>query len=338
MEHFNNVTREEAARVFEAIGSGAFRRLAIATFPVDVKYGDQTMGQSEAILNMLSSKDWKAVLNGEKKLAAVERNILLVDKNGRVIPTHVGATSKVCDEKTDFHVKYPSKFDYAEIIKHYQDFFSFVPEIKFLGAAELEDLAEKRKEHLMKDESIHNLIRRALPLPTPYCGAIKNKDYGKIIEDIFIPAAKRAYKSCSGGCEFEFRCEGELRDRVFAATENQKKFADMLISGPNVVWYFPNSMQGFSSDASCEAMTVLNEKSLALSGLIEPLLGLVGYAEILAKNFYTPGYLCSGIHLRGYSKFLLVCEATDSDFILLNTDKYTRNASDGHSSGLTFIG
>src|SRR5512133_2523942 len=121
MEHFNNVTREEAARVFEAIGSGAFRRLAIATFPVDVKYGDQTMGQSEAILNMLSTEDWKAVLNGEKKLAAVERNLLLVDKNGRVISRHVEITSNVRDEEKDFHIKYPTKFDYAEIIKRYQE-------------------------------------------------------------------------------------------------------------------------------------------------------------------------------------------------------------------------
>ena len=123
MKDFNNLSREKVARVAQGMGGEAFEKLAMLLPEAGVKYGDDTMGQDEAIKNMLSSEEWKAVLCGEKKLVAQEIERLFADKNSRIIPAHVGITSEVCDEETDFYVRYPNKFDYAEIIEFYKRFF-----------------------------------------------------------------------------------------------------------------------------------------------------------------------------------------------------------------------
>ena len=235
-----------------------------------------------------------AVLRGDKEIVLKDAVRVLVDKNGRCIPAHLGVTSGVCDENRDFRVAQPQA-DYAEIRERFVEFFS--SGTRFVEANELEDRAEAAKENLLQNNLVANLFKRAaLPLPLPQHQV---GDYGASMQEFFIPAVCAAYKNQFPERQSSNYLGGDLVGNfaVVPGVGHDKLLATMAGS-PGVCWYFPHPLQGFSVHAQREAMAALLAHGLLLAGAIEPALAIIGFTKETAGSFNTPGYDCPAVNWR----------------------------------------
>jgi len=274
----------------------------------------------------------RAVLRGEKEIVLKDAVCVLVDKNGRCIPAHLGVTSAVCDENRDFRVKQPY-MNYAEISGRFIEFFP--AGTKFVEVNELRDRAEAAKERFLKDALVANLFKRAhllLPLPQHQVS-----DYGISLQEFFLPAAKAAYKQKFPERQFKNYRDGDLVGNFTVVPDvGHEKLLATMAESPGVCWYFPHPLQGFSVQAQREAMAALLEQGLLLAGVIEPALGIVGFPETMAGSFNTPGYDCPAVNWQsaGNSFFF---EANDDELYCNDTGNLGR-AHDIYSGGLVLLG
>jgi len=329
-----NVTREELERVARAMSEEALKKFAANLPPADAKYGAEDMGFFEMLLNQLGD-DIEAVRRGEKRLTAEEVTRLLIDHTGRGIPAYLEVTSKVKDENASFTIELEQSFNYAEILATYLEAFHEFPELKFLSAVEFEDNAEGKRGKLLVDGLISNLVRRAhTPIPTPH---LVVGDYGKALQKIFLKVLEEMYNKQFPNRSFNNYRDNDLEKKVNIIPDvGYDKFIAMMASGPNAIWYFPRALQGFSMNAAREAMKILIERSLALSGAISTSLAIIGNVEKMAGSFNTPSYDCSAVSWQsaGYS---LYCGAGGGSFVFGNAGNLA-NANDNYSSGVLLLG
>lgn len=337
MNLYNVATREQIARVVNGMGHEGFLQLANSLEPAGAKYGDETMGTFEFLLNLLnqlSPEVLGALKRGEMRLTVEEIVQLLIDHTGRGIPAHLGVTSKVKNENQNFSIEQPA-INYAEILAIYLEAFHDFPELKFLETTAFEDASEKKKEILLTDGLISNLVKRAhMPIPTPQ---LVVGDYGKVLQEIFLVVMEKMYKKHFSDRAFNNYRNNDLENKVSIIDGvGYDKFMAMLSGGPNAMWYFPRALQGFSINAAREAMKILSGHSLALSGAISTTLAIAGNVEKMAGSFNTPGYDCSAVAWRsaGYS---LYAKAIGGYFFFAVTDGLA-DAGGRYSSGLLFIG
>ena len=334
MDH-HQVSIEEVARVVYGMGSEAFSKLAGQLPKVGVKFGWQTLGHFELFLNQLNPEEREAVIRGDRKLTTEEVIRLLIDQNGRGIPAHLGIKSDAKDENAIFTIKQLTN-NYGEIRDSYVEAFADFPELKFLSASEFEDRSEKKKEMLLADGLISNLVRRAhMPIPTPYF-VVNDYGKGKALQEIFLAVLEKMYKKHFPDRNFEnYNVELKKKVRIIKNT-GYDKFIAMMASGPDAVWYFPRALQGFSINAEREAMKILIGRSLALSGAISTSLAITGNVVEMVGSFNTPGYDCAAVSWES-SDFSLYFEASGDELEFDGTDDLG-GAHDDYSAGLVFLG
>jgi hypothetical protein len=330
--NFHNVTQEDVARVVEGMGLEAFLELASKLPEVGVKYGDQKLGLFEFLLNQLDSDEWEAVKRGERRISTEKILRLLIDHVGRGIPAHLGLTSEVRDGKAQCRIIQPTR-NYDEIVSGYVEAFFDFPELKFLSASEFEDKAEAKKEKLLADGLISDLIRRAyMPIPTPY---FIIGDYGKALQKIFLPALMKMYKKYFPAHSFNNYRDGDLEKKV-SIIEGTDYDKFMMASGPDVVWYFPMALLGFSINASREAMKIFTKHSLALSGAISTSLAITGNVKEMAESISTPCYNCAAVSWES-TDYSLGFGATD-DKLWFDWVDSLGDTNSCYSAGLIFFG
>ncbi len=334
MDH-HQVSIEEVARVVYGMGSEAFSKLAGQLPKVGVKFGWQTLGHFELFLNQLNPEEREAVIRGDRKLTTEEVIRLLIDQNGRGIPAHLGIKSDAKDENAIFTIKQLTN-NYGEIRDSYVEAFADFPELKFLSASEFEDRSEKKKEMLLADGLISNLVRRAhMPIPTPYF-VVNDYGKGKALQEIFLAVLEKMYKKHFPDRNFEnYNVELKKKVRIIKNT-GYDKFIAMMASGPDAVWYFPRALQGFSINAEREAMKILIGRSLALSGAISTSLAITGNVVEMVGSFNTPGYDCAAVSW-GSSDCSLYFEADDVGLWFSSAGSLGR-ADGSYSAGLVFLG
>ena len=252
-----------------------------------MKYGEVTMGQVEAVINKIGLDAWNAILNGQQTISVVVQNIIqkLFDKNGRRIPKDL--SSSVCDPDKNPNLSMAR----PETIKDFRDVLNGFT--KLLGVKDLGITAEEFKaetERLLSliagNDQIANIKNGTyLPLALP---KLESGDPGTALEQ-YSRVVNKSYKKAFGGkrnfCNYR---EGELKGMVkIVEGSRQDQLIEKMKQGSVVVIFFPNSLQGFSINASREQMETLPE-GFILSG-IETIIAMIMYPEILARDYNTPG-------------------------------------------------
>jgi len=294
-----------------------------------MKYGKFTLGEIEALINILGEDVVYALLRGEIEFEIREVIRKLFDKNGRRIPPK-GLKAAVCDPNKDFQLVQPG-FGYEERLAQLVRYFPKGTE--FPSAEEFKARSEALVDQLRSDKFLANLLSGVyLPICLP---RIESGDYGRMLEEVFIASAERAYKAEFPDRAFNNYRKGELSGQVsiISGSRHEKLIAEMG-KGPVVgIQFF--SLRGFSINASREQMESLPESCL-LSGAIDFMTALAMYPDVLAGNWNTPGYLCSANSWRsgGYS---LNAEAYD-DSLGFDFAGHLAGAYAYFSSGLLFLG
>lgn len=210
-----------------------------------------------------------------------------LDHTGRRIPA---PGMKAADENRSFNVV-QSKLDYAERVARFESGFQCKQGIT---AAEFEDRIGLVMLRLAKDERLASLILQRVYLPILIPQTETSLDYGTLLETIFLPAVEREYKWQFSGRIFKNYRAGELTGRVKVVEKSHQILLDAIYRGPMVALYFPNALQGFSIPADREQMKDL-PKDLLLCGVIDTATALVGYPDVLARDYQTPGLDCAAV-------------------------------------------
>ena len=299
-----------------------------------MKYGNWTLGQTEALLNLLGGEDEAlAVLRGEKTLRIEAPEIKLFNKNGRRIPSK-GLQNAVCDPDKDFRLIQPEFKTMGDYTQRLIRFLQMFPGP--MSVAEFEGKTKKLVSELESNKLLVNLLNGVyLPIILPQIEA-KNFDYGTILENMFLSAVKKAYEAQFPGRNFYNYCKGELANRVSIVEGSRYEIlVERMKQGIVYALYFPNPLQGFSVLASREQMAVLPE-SLILGGGIDASTAMVMYPDILARDFKTSGYDLSALLWQSSDRSLYF-RAYD-DGLSFDDGADLGDAYDDYSSGLLFLG
>jgi hypothetical protein len=262
-----------------------------------------TGGQVAAILNKVAgegSDEEKrerlgALLRDELEVQLVERILKLFDKNGRRIPSK-GLQAAVCDPDRDFHFVQPQLVEvahYAARLVRFQEAFRVGP---VMSAADFEGRSKKLIAEIKGNKNLANLLSGVhLPVILPQLES-EVADYGETLEEVFVPAARSAYKKQFPGRKFYNYWEGKLAGKVSIIPESRHdRLIAKMQAGPLVALYFPAPLQGFSMLASREQMATLSEE-LWLAGGFDTLAAIAMYPDVLARDFHTPGCDLSALY------------------------------------------
>ena len=300
-----------------------------------MKYGNWTLGQTEALLNLLGGEEKaKAILRGEKILRIEALEIKLFDKNGRRIPPK-GLQNAVCDPDKDFYLvqtEFRKAKDYANRLVRFQEAFHPGP----VSAADFETKSKELIDELKANKLFANLLKGIyLPAVLPQIEA-KNFDYGRTLEQTFLSAVESAYKKQFPNRSFCNYRKGELEGQVsIVSGARQEILVERMKRGIVYAIYFPNPLQGFSPLASREQMSELPE-SLILGGGFDTCVALMMYPDVLGRDWHTPGYDLSALQWRSLGCSL--CFLAHDDELYFDRRATLGSAYDYYSSGFLFLG
>ncbi len=304
-----------------------------------------TMGQAKSLL----TKVWKAAGQTEEGLRAVlgpDRKIIietiirkLLDRHSRGIPQEEMTGSTVPEDKS-FKLTQP-QWDYVKRLLRLQEFFPMGT--RFVTAAEFQTQSEALIAKLGADELMKPLLKRVhLPVALPHLPGfnLKEHDYGKTFEDMFLSAARGSYLQCFANSDepdksrkFNNYRTGELEGQVTVidGTRHDQLLAAMA-KGPTVALFWPNPMQGFSIPAAREFIAYL-PKEFLLAGGFDTATAMAAYPDVLARDYQTPGNDMAALQWQSAENSLNF-EASDEDldFVAGYLDAY-----DNYSAGLLLL-
>lgn len=291
-----------------------------------MKYGAWTLGQTEAILNVLGGEGVASALIAGAKVAKIEDAVrMLFDKHGRRIPPQ-GMKAPVVDANRDFHLDQP-QVDFAERLFWLHWALGLTE--WFLQPEKFERRTAGIIQRMRQDKLLINLFRGVfLPIVLPRMEIV---DYGTALEETLLPAVGRAHQA-----EFPDRFYCTRRGALDHEVENvyrsrHEELKKALAAGPVVALYFPTALQGYSIPADLEQMATLPDEVL-LAGALEPATALAMYPDILARDGHTPGLDCAAVSWRGRSVYFRASDNT------LDFDSRSPGACGHCSGGLVVLG
>jgi hypothetical protein len=290
------------------------------------KYPNWT-GRIEALLNVLGGEEVADALIAGTKVAEIKDAVrMLLDRHGRRIPAQ-GMNTEVVDANRDFRLTQP-EVNFAERLARLTRFLGNgeMP----ISAEEFERRTAETVEKVKSDKLLTNLFRGVyLPIVLPQ---IAIGDYGKVLEETFLPAVGRAYEAEFAGRKFYNNRQGTLAGEVTVAKGSRHEvLVAAIAAGPVVALYFPTALQGYSIPADLEQMATLPDFVL-LAGALEPAAAMVMYPDVLALNGQTPRLDCAALEWRGFS----LCFGADGG--RLGFYRRFLYACDGCSGGLVVLG
>lgn len=256
-------------------------------------------------------------IENTKEDATIETNIF--DHNGRFIPQ--GVKSAVYESNKKFYLKQPDI-----------DFTLRFDAIKKLNVKPLTSSSFKKQstsliEKLQANPNTRNLLNGVcLPIVLP---KLDIKDYGATIEDLLL-SVEKSYKAEYPSRTFINYRKNELQGKVSIIDPSHEALIEKLREAPQVGLYLPTALQGFSVLAQREQ--VLPE-GFSLCGL-EIIIAQIMYPDILARDFYTPGFDLAALQWQG-ARSSLYFEALDA---WLEFDRRFLDARGAYSGGLFVLG
>lgn len=246
---------------------------------------------------------------------------MFFDKHGRRIPPS-GLQSPVVDANRNFRLSQP-KLDYGQLIARATELLQQGP---IMSAADFETRALAIMGHVKTNPQLANLLKGVhLPIVLPQMAV---PDYGKVLEEIFLTAVKKAYTAVFPDRLFNNYRKNDLAGKVTIVpdTRHEQLIAQMS-QGAVVGIYFPTALQGYSITASREQMVFLSE-NIILSGGLDMAMSMVMYPEVLARDFHTPGLDMAALQWSS-ADCSLYFEASGSDLYF----SHRSLGADGNSSG-----
>ncbi len=252
--------------------------------PISLKYGYLTYGQIEAVLNKVCSGDQtilQGLLRGEKEVSLTDAIIKWFDKHGRRIPPRT-LTASVTDANRNYFLKH-TKLNYAERLARIVDCFVLKEAI---SVDEFKNRAETILDGLRADEKTQ-LITKGVHLPF-YLPQTQVDDYGRVLDEVFLPAVERSFKAEFPWRSFYNRRKGTLVGQTtIVEGSRHERLVEAMQQGNVVGIYFPNCLQGFSVHADREQMASLPDKFL-LAGGFDAAAAMVAFPDVLARGSKTP--------------------------------------------------
>jgi len=289
-------------------------------------------GHQLALIKKIGGRDLvDAILRDEKTIVVKDAVRTLLDKHGLCISSVLDITSQVENENKSFCAGQP-EINYRDILSWYKEIFP--KGTKFIEASKFEDLAEFSREKILQNHQISNLFQRAhMPVPFP---KYQIDDSGTALQDFYLPAVERSYNLKFPNKKFNNYMDGKLEKQVSILPNfgNNKFLAKMATGG--FFWFFAHPLQGFCINAQREAMGVLTQYELGLSGTIVNSLATAGFPSELVGSFNTPGMFCSG-DFWGSSDYSLYFDAND-DFLIFGCTGILAHPNEVLSGGLFFFG
>lgn len=283
MNKFGDLTFNEAVTAANLLNGTTGIKAVLGTKKSEtVKYGRMTFGKNEALYNILGGEEIvEAILRGEKEINLTDAIIKWFDKHGRRIPPRI-LQAAVTDANRSFYLKQP-KLNYAELLARIVDCFALKEAI---SADEFENRAETILEGLRADENTQ-LITNGVHLPF-YLPQTQVADYGKVLDEVFLPAVERSYKVDFPKRSFNNYRSGTLANQTtIVEGSRHEQLVEAMRQGNVVGIYSPNCLQGFSVHADREQMTSLPDKFL-LAGGFDAAASMVAHPKTLARDSNTP--------------------------------------------------
>jgi len=303
------------------------------------KYPDRTLGQCEALENILGTEVVVGLLSGKLTVRVVGNEVvieptktLIFDKNGRRIPpekldantcdaNYVYAPTRVRLAKPDFAARaalaceaLPDAHDWIPPDEFYERIVALVAKIK-------------------EDVTISRVLKGAwYPVCIPGGLGITAENYGEKIDTVLVPAVKTMYERAYPGRTFNNNLHGQLAGEVgIWRGSRHEQLIEEASKGPVVGIYFPTALQGYSINADREQMASLPEMFL-LAGALDSLAAQMMYAKELLRDFNVPWYDMAAMTWRGFS---LGGNARDfrANFLFLDDLAYARE----HFAGGAFV-
>lgn len=292
---------------------------------------DWVIGDLNALVKNLGGEEIaRRIQRGEVSIKLEEVVKLLFDKHGRRIPQ--GITASVCDSDRDYYLKPPSLTGeslYANRILRLHGCLSVDTGIT---AKQLEQETGRLLILIRDNSQVANIANGVwLPIILP---KLITDDLGAELE-YYLTAVDNSYVKVFPGRKFYNHRKGTLTNEVKIVDGSRySQLIAKMKQGPVIGILFPNSLQGFSVNASREQMATLPE-GFILSGL-DTVIAMAMYPDILARDFNTPGLDLAAFSWlsSGYS---LCFKAFDDRLYFISTVGLAF-ASDFFSGGLFFLG
>ena len=242
------------------------------------------------------------VATGDLKIVLVDGVVKFYDVHGRRIPPP-GLKNPVVDANWSFRLD-QSALDYAARHARMAEYFGG----GLVSAAEFQARSKAIIVKVAGNKQTANILKGAhLPICLP---AVNGGDYGTVLEEMFLAAVKRSYETAFPGRPFSNWRAGELANRVtIIPGTRHDQLVQALKAGPVVAVYFPQALQGFGIPADREQLSSLPEHFL-LAGAWDIAAAMVGYTDVLARDYQTPGLDCAAVQWKS-AVYSLLFEAGD---------------------------
>lgn len=288
-----------------------------------------TTGDLNALVKNLGEELARKIQRGEVSVRVEEILKTLFDKTGRRIPQSIKAN--VCDPDRGFNLVQPAMATLEDYAVRLQRLHKNLGIDTGIAVSEFKQEIERQLELVQSNPKAANILKGVwLPIVLP---KLEANDLGDILER-YLKAFEKSYLDNFPKRKFNNYREGEIKDKVSVVEARYDEVIKRMKQEPVVAIYFPNSLQGFSINASREQAESLPE-SFALSGFEAALAGIM-YPEVMLRDFHTPGFDLAGFAWRS-SDYSLYLKARDvsADF---GNRGCLADAYDGYSAGLVFFG
>jgi hypothetical protein len=251
------------------------------------------------------------------------------DLSGRRIPP-AGLAAAVNPASARYGLAQPA-IDYSVIHGRISE---HIPGAAAVSRQELEERCEGLLEALRRTEETREL---AAGVYVPFAlGAARDADYGRALEETYLPAVGRAWKARYPKYEFKNELKGGLGGKVVIAPGSRHDaLVQAMSAGPVFGLYFPLALAGFSVDAALAQMEDLPQ-GFALSGGYDACAALVASPELVMKVDGYPPQLDLSALAASAARYAYHFAPYGYD-LTFNGRYHNGLASDYCTSGLTWI-
>jgi len=297
---------------------------------VTSKYPDWTRGQVEALINIIGEDVAKGLLTGDISVKPEEVIRKLFDRHGHRIPEDLQAS--VCNADRDFRLDQPKlgkEVDFANRILRLHGCLSVNTEVT---AEQLKAETERLLAIIRDNPQIANITNAVyLPVILP---KLVTDDLGAELE-LYLAGVNNSYAKTFSDRKFYNHRKSDLTNNVSIVDGSRHdQLIERLKQEPVIGLHLPNSLQGFSVNASREQMLTL-PKGFILSGM-DTLIAMMMYPDILARGWNTPGLDLAAFSWQS-ADYSLGFKA-DDDELDFDFAVGLAGASGRYSGGLLFLG
>ncbi len=304
-------------------------------------FGNDNLGQVGALYQVLGSEiiaalrrsDVQLVLDdGTHKVLVQYREKPRVDMHARFLFTGIDAPVG----RPNWDYRFDPNFEpgYEEVVARIKEAFKLKD---FISAAQVQELAEKKKEEILKDSRYANLFLGAQARPFIVALPPQNigqGELGRILTDVYVPAAQRGYSRCFPDGEFNDQMKKSLVGQVDSFPgSRQERLIEALAKGPVVLWAFANCLQGGSIDAG-RLLIQKQDEQVMLNGTIVNSAIVAAYSALVASSRHNPLLFCAADMFQSGKSLLFGPNDGRLDFVH-TTNLSSRNGE--HSAGVSIL-